>query len=122
MVALAGNAQVKSTTKLGIASAVMGLGMAPMMLWLAMLVSAFDHLRTGDFGLSELMFAGVAGMTAYLVTLVVAGAGAIWAAGQLRGASGAGRGIAKLLIAITAAILLVPWAVVLVLVAARMVE
>jgi hypothetical protein len=65
---------VKGSTKLAVASSLMGLGMTPMLLWLAMLVAAIDHLRTGEFGLPELMFAGVAGMSAYLATLVVAGA------------------------------------------------
>jgi hypothetical protein len=122
MVALARSAGVKSSTKLTVASSLMAVGMLPMLLWLAMLVAAIDHLRTGEFGLPELMFAGVAGMTAYLVTLVVAGAGAIWAAVQLRGASRGGRLVAKSLIAITAVILLMPWALVLTLVVARMLD
>ena len=113
---------MKGSTKLAVASSLMGLGMTPMLLWLAMLVAAIDHLRTGEFGLPELMFAGVAGMSAYLATLVVAGAGAIWAALQLRGATAVARRVAKSLIAITAVILLMPWAVVLALVVARMLD
>ena len=110
---------MKSSTKLAVANGLMVAGMAPMMLWLAMLVDALDHLRTGESGLPELMFAGVAGMGAYLFALVVSGAGAIWAGGLLRGASDLARRVAKILIAVTAGILIMPWGGVLALVVAR---
>ena len=111
------------TARITVANVVMAIGMLPLALWIAMLVNSLDLLREGEFGLPELMFAGVAGMGAYLFTLVVSGAAATWAAVLLRrGPSLAARRIAKTLIAATAAVLLVPWAVVLVLVVARMLE
>lgn len=110
------------TTRVTLANVIMAAGMVPLGLWIAMLVNSLDLLREGEFGLPELMFAGVAGMGAYLFTLVVSGAAATWAAVLLRrGPSAAARRFAKALIALTAAVLLVPWAVVLVLVVARMV-
>lgn len=124
MVALAridGDKRVRGAAKLAIANAVMALGIAPMAAWFALLAASFDHLRTGDFGLPELMFAGVAGMTAYLFTLAVAGTGAIWAAVLLRREPAGARGTAKSLVAVTAAILVLPWVAVLFLVVARMV-
>ena len=111
------------TARITVANVVVAIGMVPLALWIAMLVNSLDLLREGEFGLPELMFAGVAGMGAYLFTLVVSGAAATWAALLLRrGPSPAARRIAKTLIAVTAAVLLVPWAVVLVLVVARMLE
>jgi hypothetical protein len=113
---------VTATARISFANVLMAIGMLPLALWIAMLVSSLDLLRNGEFGLPELMFAGVAGMGAYLFTLVVSGASATWAALLLRrGPSIRARRIAKSLIAVTAAVLLVPWAVVLVLVVARMV-
>jgi hypothetical protein len=111
-----------ATARISFANVLMAIGMLPLALWIAMLVSSLDLLRNGEFGLPELMFAGVAGMGAYLFTLVVSGASATWAALLLRrGPSIRARRFAKSLIAVTAAVLLVPWAVVLVLVVARMV-
>jgi hypothetical protein len=113
---------VTATARISFANVLMAIGMLPLALWIAMLVSSLDLLRNGEFGLPELMFAGVAGMGAYLFTLVVSGASATWAALLLRrGPSIRARRVAKSLIAVTAAVLLVPWAVVLVLVVARMV-
>lgn len=110
------------SARVGVANAFMALGMLPLAIWIAMLVNSLDLLRSGEFGLPELMFAGVAGMGAYLFTLVVSGAAATWAAVLLRrGPSPRARRFAKALIAVTAAVLLVPWALVLVLVVARMV-
>ena len=109
------------TARISIANVVMAIGMLPLALWIAMLVSSLDLLRNGEFGLPELMFAGVAGMGAYLFTLAVSGASATWAAVLLRRApSIPARRFAKALIAITGAVLLLPWIVVLVLVVARM--
>jgi len=113
---------VTPTARISVANACMAIGMLPLALWVAMLVNSLDLLREGEFGLPELMFAGVAGMGAYLFTLVVSGAAATWAAVLLRrGPSAVARRFAKALIAVTAAVLLVPWAIVLVLVVARMV-
>jgi len=113
---------VSPSARVGVANAFMALGMLPLAIWIAMLVNSLDLLRSGEFGLPELMFAGVAGMGAYLFTLVVSGAAATWAAVLLRrGPSPRARRFAKALIAVTAAVLLVPWALVLVLVVARMV-
>lgn len=110
------------TTRISVANVFMAIGMLPLALWVAMLVNSLDLLRNGEFGLPELMFAGVAGMGAYLFTLVVSGAAATWAAVLLRRAPSApARRFAKTLIAATAAVLLVPWVLVLVLVVARMV-
>jgi sorbitol-specific phosphotransferase system component IIC len=123
MVALArtlSDERVKGAAKLAIANAVMTLGMAPMVAWFALLAASLDQLRTGDLGLPELMFAGVAGMTAYLFTLLVAGTGAIWAAVLLRRESAGARRTAKALVALASAILLLPWMGVLFLVVARM--
>jgi hypothetical protein len=114
-------ATVSPTARIGVANAFMAIGMLPLALWIGMLVNSLDLLRNGELGLPELMFAGVAGMGAYLFTLVVSGAAATWAALLLRrGPSRPARRFAKSLIAATAAVLLVPWAVVLVLVVARM--
>jgi hypothetical protein len=113
---------VTPTARISIANVLMSIGMLPLALWIAMLVSSLDLLRNGEFGLPELMFAGVAGMGAYLFTLVLSGASATWAAVLLRrGPSIRARRVAKTLIAITGAVLLLPWGVVLVLVVARMV-
>ena len=110
-----------SSGRIAIANVVMAIGILPLAAWVAMLVNALEMLRTGEFGLPELMFAGVAGMVAYLFTLIVSGIGAIWAAALLRGAASVlARRVAKTLIAVTAAVLLAPWIVVLVLVVARM--
>ncbi|HET9471962.1 MAG TPA: hypothetical protein VFO24_12725 [Usitatibacter sp.] len=110
------------TGRISVANGLMVAGMLPLATWVAMLVNSLDLLRNGEFGLPELMFAGVAGMGAYLFTLVVSGAAATWAALLLRrGPSVPARRFAKTLIAATAAVLLVPWVVVLVLVVARMV-
>jgi hypothetical protein len=113
---------VTATARICVANALMAIGMLPLALWVAMLLSSLDALRNGEFGLPELMFAGVAGMGAYLFTLVVSGASATWAAVLLRRApSPPARRFAKSMIAATAAVLLVPWAVVLWLVVARMI-
>jgi hypothetical protein len=113
---------VTTTARISFANVIMAIGMLPLALWIAMLASSLDLLRSGEFGLPELMFAGVAGMGAYLFTLVISGASATWAALLLRrGPSVSARRLAKALIAVTAAVLLLPWAVVLLLVIARMV-
>ena len=113
---------VKSSTKIAVANALMGVGILPMLLWFAMLVNAIDHLRTGEFGLPDLMFTGVAGMGAYLFTLVVAGAGAIWAGGIMGSAGERARRVAKWLVAATAGVLILPWGGVLVLVVSRIID
>jgi hypothetical protein len=113
---------VKSSTKIAVANALMGVGILPMLLWFAMLVNAIDHLRSGEFGLPDLMFTGVAGMGAYLFTLVVAGAGAIWAGGIMGSAGERARRVAKWLVAVTAAVLILPWGGVLVLVVSRIID
>ena len=102
-----------------VANVVMGVGLLPSLAWLVMLPLAVGHVRSGDFGLPDLMFAGVAGMGAYLFTFVVSGAGSVWAALLARTAPAGVRRAAKVLISITAAVLLLPWLAVLVLVAAR---
>ena len=114
---------MSATGRIAVANVLMAIGMLPLALWIAMLVNSLDLLRNGEFGLPELMFTGVAGMGAYLFTLVVSGAAATWAALLLRrGPSVPARRFAKSLIAATAAVLLLPWAVVLTLVVARMLE
>jgi hypothetical protein len=106
-------------TKLRIASALMGVGIVPMMLWFAMLVNAIRALRVGEFDLSDVMYTGVVGMLAYLATLVIAGAGALWGLALRRGASEPARRIARNLTWVTAAVLLLPWIAVLGLMIAR---
>ena len=106
-------------TKLRIASALMGVGVVPMMLWFAMLVNALRALRVGEFDLSDVMFTGVAGMLAYLATLVIGGAGALWSLGLRRDAPDAQRRLARNLAWLVAAVLAVPWLAVLGLVAMR---
>jgi hypothetical protein len=101
------------------ANAVMAFGVLPMLAWFGLLVRSVFRVEVGEFDLSDLMFVGVAGMGAYLVTLVVAGLGAIWAAALLRGASVRARRMARILVTLTAVVLLLPWAGVLVLVALR---
>lgn len=113
---------MKSAARIALANGLMGAGLAPMVLWLAMLANSMSYLRRGEFGLPDLMFAGVAGMGAYLFALLVAGAGAIWAATQVRAAATGARRIAKALILLTAAFLLLPWLAVGTLVAARYFE
>ncbi|HXS50914.1 MAG TPA: hypothetical protein VN782_00135 [Usitatibacter sp.] len=104
------------------ANAVMVFGILPMLAWLGLLVRSVFRVEVGEFDLSDLMFVGVAGMGAYLVTLVVAGLGAIWAAALLRRASVRARRVARVLVSLTAAMLLLPWLGVLVLVALRWLE
>jgi hypothetical protein len=106
-------------TKLKVASTLMGLGLVPMMLWFAMLVNAVHELRAGDFDLSDVMFTGVVGMLAYLATLVVGGAGALWSLGLRRDAPDSPRRIARNLAWLVVAVLAVPWMVILGLVAMR---
>jgi hypothetical protein len=101
------------------ANVVIVVGLLPTLAWLVMLPLALGTLRSGDFGLPDLMFAGVAGMGAYLFTFLISGAGAVWAAILARTAPRGARRAAKVLISITAAVLLLPWLAVLVLVAAR---
>jgi len=98
------------------ANAAMALGILPMLAWFGLLVRSVFRVEVGEFDLSDLMFVGVAGMGAYLLTLVVSGLGAIWAAALLRGASLRARRLARILVALTAVVLLLPWAGVLVLV------
>ena len=104
------------------ANAVMALGVLPMIAWFAVLVRSVFRLRAGQFDLSDLMFVGVAGMGAYLFTLVVAGAGAIWATGLVDKASDAARRLTRVLVSVTAAVLLLPWGGVLALVMSRYFE
>jgi hypothetical protein len=111
---------VNAVTKLKVASALMGVGVVPMMLWFAMLANAVRELRLGEFDLSDVMFTGVAGMLAYLSTLVIAGAGALWAIGLRRAAPERPRRVARNLMWLTAGVLLVPWLAVLGLLGARM--
>lgn len=106
-------------TKLRIASALMGVGVVPMMLWFAMLVNAVRALGAGEFDLSDVMFTGVAGMLAYLATFVIGGAGALWALGLRRQASEAARRLARNLTWLTVAVLALPWLVVASLLAMR---
>lgn len=106
-------------TKLKVASAVMGLGVVPMVLWFAMLVNAAREFRAGDFDLSDVMFTGVAGLLAYLSTLVIGGAGALWSLGLRRDAPDGPRRVARNLAWLVAAVLLVPWLGVLGLMAMR---
>ncbi len=111
-----------STRGRGIAAAntVMALGVLPLLAWLGMLVRSVFRVESGRFGLSDLMFVGVAGVCAYLVTFVVAGAGAIWAAVLVRrGSTGRALRLARVLVSVTAAMLLIPWAIVLALVVLR---
>jgi len=105
--------------RIAAANAAMALGVLPMLVWFAMLVRSVFRVETGEFDLSDLMFVGVAGMGAYLITLIVSGAGAIWAGALIRDAKGASRRIARFLVGLTAAVLLLPWGGVIALVAAR---
>jgi hypothetical protein len=105
--------------RIAAANTVMAFGILPMLAWLALLVRSVLRAEVGEFDLSDLMFVGVAGMVAYLLTLVVAGVAAIWAAALVRGASARARRIARILVSITAAVLLLPWAGVLGLVVLR---
>jgi hypothetical protein len=108
--------------KIAAANAVMAIGVLPMLGWLALLVRSVFRLRSGEFDLSDLMFVGVAGMGAYLFTLVVAGIGAIWAAGLVRGAEARARRVARVLVSVTAAVLQLPWGGVLALIGSRFFE
>jgi len=110
---------VTRVTRLKVASALMGVGVVPMMLWFAMLVNAVRELRAGEFDLSDVMFAGVAGMLAYLATLVIGGAGALWSLGLRRDAPERARRVARNLAWLVAAVLAVPWIAILGLVAMR---
>lgn len=101
------------------ANTVMAVGVLPMLAWLGMLVRSIFRVESGQFDLSDLMFVGVAGMGAYLVTFVVAGAGAIWAAVLVRSSGGRARRLARILVSSTAVMLLLPWAIVLALVVLR---
>lgn len=112
---------MNGTTKLKVANALMGLGVVPMVLWFAMLVNAVRALRVGEFELSDMMFTGVMGMGAYLCTLVIAGAGAVWASGLKSAASEGMWHLTRNLMRLTAAVLLLPWGGVLVLVVSRMI-
>jgi len=107
--------------KLKVASALMGVGVVPMVLWFAMLLNAVRELRLGEFDLSDVMFTGVVGLLAYLATLVIGGAGALWSLGLRRGAPDAPRRIARNLAWLVAAVLALPWLAVLGLMATRMV-
>lgn len=104
------------------ANAVMAFGILPMLAWLVLLVRSVFRVEVGEFDLSDLMFVGVAGMGAYLVTLVVAGLGAIWAAALQGRAPVRARRLARVLVSVTAGVLLLPWAGVLALVAMRWLE
>lgn len=106
-------------TKLRVASALMGVGVVPMMLWFAMLVNAVRELRAGEFDLSDVMFTGVAGLLAYLSTLVIGGAGALWSLGLRRDAPDTTRRVGRNLTWLVAAVLAVPWIAVLGLVVMR---
>jgi len=106
--------------RIAAANTVMAFGILPMLAWLVLLVRSVLRVEVGEFDLSDLMFVGVAGMGAYLVTLVIAGLGAIWAAALLRGASPRARRLARVLVSVTAAVLLLPWVGVLGLVLLRM--
>ena len=97
------------TTKLKLASTLMGLGVVPMMLWFAMLVNAVRELRAGEFDLSDVMFTGVAGMLAYLATLVIGGAGALWSLGLRRDVPEGSRRVARNLTWLVAVVLAIPW-------------
>ena len=110
---------MKTGTRIATANVVMVLGVLPMLAWLAVLVRSVFRLREGAFDLSDLMFVGVLGMGAYLFTLVVAGAGAIWATGMVREASAAARRVARIMVSVTAAVLVLPWGGVLALVVSR---
>ena len=105
--------------RIAVANAVMAVGVVPMLAWLAVLVRSVFRVERGEFDLSDLMFVGVAGMGAYLVTLVIAGAGAIWAAALVDDASDTARRIARFLVSLTAAVLILPWGGVLALVVLR---
>jgi hypothetical protein len=106
--------------RIAAANAVMAFGILPMLAWFVLLVRSVFRVEVGEFDLSDLMFVGVAGMGAYLVTLVIAGLGAMWAATLLRGASLRARRLARVLVSVTAAVLLVPWVGVVGLVVLRM--
>jgi hypothetical protein len=106
-------------TKLKVASTLMGLGVVPMMLWFAMLLNALRELRVGEFDLSDVMFTGVVGMLAYLTTLVIGGAGALWSLTLRRDAPDGPRRVARNLAWLVAAVLAVPWLAVLGLMAMR---
>ena len=108
--------------KIGTANAIMVVGVLPMLAWLVILVRSVFRLREGSFDLSDLMFVGVLGMGAYLFTLLVAGAGAIWATGLVPRASERGRRVARLMVSVTAAVLILPWGGVLALVVSRFFE
>lgn len=106
-------------TKIGTANALMALGVLPMLAWFGILVRSVFRLRDGSFDLSDLMFVGVLGMGAYLFTLVVSGAAAVWATGLVSRASERGRRVARIMVSVTAAVLVLPWGGVLALVASR---
>jgi len=95
------------------ANTAMALGVLPMLGWLGMLVRSVFRVESGRFGLTDLMFVGVAGVGAYLVTFVVAGAGAIWAAVLVRACTGRARRFTRILVSFTAGMLLLPWVIVL---------
>ena len=96
--------------KIAAANAAMAIGVLPMLGWLALLVRSVFRLRSGEFDLSDLMFVGVAGI------------GAIWAAGLVRGAEARARRVARVLVSVTAAVLLLPWGGVLALIGSRFFE
>ncbi len=105
--------------RIAAANAAMALGVLPMLVWFAVLVRSIFRVEVGQFDLSDLMFVGVAGMGAYLITLVVAGVGAIWAAVLVREATAGARLVARFLVSLTAAVLILPWGGVLALVVLR---
>jgi hypothetical protein len=113
---------VSNGSKIGTANAIMALGVLPLLAWFAILIRSVFRLREGAFDLSDLMFVGVVGMGSYLFTLVVAGAAAIWATGLVDKASERGRRIARLMVSVTAAVLVLPWGGVLALVVSRYFE
>jgi hypothetical protein len=110
---------VRNGAKIGTANALMALGVLPMLAWFAILVRSVFRLGEGAFDLTDLMFVGVLGMGSYLFTLVVAGAAAIWATGLVSAASERGRRVARVMVSITAAVLVLPWGGVLALIASR---
>ena len=104
------------------ANALMGIGIAPIVLWLVFLGNAYIFASAGNAGLSDLMLLVVFGAVAYLATLVFAGIGALWAARILRRMAGPGPQLTTALLIATGIVLVLPWIGVLGAVAVRSIK
>jgi hypothetical protein len=95
--------------KLIAANVLMTLGLIPLALWFVFLANAVYYASRRNFGLSDLMITGMFGLVAYVIALLVAGGGALWADRTMNRQPRARHTFTRALVRTTGVSLLMPW-------------